>query len=119
MRIAGFVPWVLLLAGCSRTISLELPAQPLTVVTYAGGKANQRCSVAPASDKFHRLAAFLKQNSTDWRKRTADYTPSLVVIGSDVNMYFKDDLMVMSYSGGEYSRKVDPAGYAFLRCGAQ
>jgi hypothetical protein len=120
MRIVGSALLVLVLAtACSRSISVELPAQALTVVTYVQGKASQRCVVAPASDKFHKLADFMKQNAEGWHKRSGDYVPSLVVIGSDINMYFMNDLLVMNYNGGEYSRAVAPESYAFLACGTK
>jgi hypothetical protein len=120
MRILGSALLILLLAtGCSRSISVELPAQALTVVVYSQGKASQRCVIAPASDKFRKLADFMKANAAGWHKRSGDYTPSLVVIGSDINMYFMDDLLVMTYNGGEYSRNVTPDSYAFLSCGTK
>ena len=120
MRLFGSVVLVLLLAtACSRSMSVELAAQPLTVVQYAQGKATQRCVIAPGADKFRKLAEFMKQNADGWHKRSADYEPSLMVIGSDINLYFQDDLLVMSYNGGEYSRKVAPDSYAFLVCGAR
>jgi hypothetical protein len=120
MRIFGSAILILLLAtGCSRSISVELPSQALTVVVYSQGKASQRCVIAPASTKFSELADFLKANAAGWHKRSGDYTPSLVVIGSDINMYFMDDLLVMNYNGGEYSRDVTRDSYAFLNCGSK
>ncbi len=120
MRILIPMISVLLLAsGCSRSISVQLPAQALTVVMYSQGKASQRCVIAPNSDKFHKLADFIRQNADGWHKRSADYMPSLVVIGSDINMYFMDELLVMNYNGGEYSRDVASGSYAFLSCGAK
>ena len=61
----------------------------------------------------------MKQNADGWHKRSEDYVPSLVVIGSDINMYFMNDLLVMNYNGGEYSRNVPPDSYAFLACGTR
>jgi hypothetical protein len=90
----------------------------LTVETYSQGKADRRCSIAPASAKFGKLKDFLKQNAQGWHSRSADYQPSLVVIGSDINLYFMGDSVVMNYSGGEYSRSVSPDSYAFLDCKA-
>jgi hypothetical protein len=120
MRIVGAATWVLLLAtACSRSISVELPAQALTVVAYTQGIASQRCVISPASDKFRTLAGFMKQNADGWHKRSGDYVPTLVVIGPDINLYFMDDQLVMNYDGGEYSRKVAPGSYAFLNCGAK
>jgi len=120
MRTFGSAILVLLLVtGCSRSISVELPSQALTVVVYSHGKASQRCVIAPASDKFHNLSDFLKANAAGWHKRSGDYTPSLVVIGPDINLYFMDDLLVMNYNGGEYSRNVTPDSYAFLSCGTR
>ncbi len=89
------------------------------MVTYVQGKASQRCGIAPASDKFHKLADFLKQNADGWHKRSGDYQPSLVVIGPNVDLYFANDLLVMDYNGGEYSRPVAPESYAFLMCGTR
>jgi hypothetical protein len=120
MRILGSMVLILLLAtACSRSMSIELPAQPLTVVQYSQGKATQRCVIAPGADKFRKLADFMKQNADGWHKRAADYEPTLMVIGSDINMYFEDDLLVVNYDGGEYSRKVGADSYAFLGCGAK
>ena len=109
---------LLLLTACSRSISVELPAQSLTVVSYVQGKASGRCMIVPGSNKFHALADFIKQNADGWHRRSGDYSPALVVIGSDINMYFMDDLLVMNYDGGEYSHAVTPASYAFLTCGS-
>lgn len=120
MRIwLSVISVLLLVGGCSRSISVELPAQALTVVMYSQGKASQRCMLAPNSDKFHKLSDFMKQNASGWHKRTADYMPSLVVIGTQISLYFMDDLLVINYSGGEYSRNVAPDSYAFLSCGAK
>jgi hypothetical protein len=120
MRMVCSAILVLLLAtGCSRSISVELPAQALTVVMYSQGKANQRCVIAPTADKFHKLADFMKANAAGWHKQSGDYTPALVVIGPDINMYFMNDLMVMNYNGGEYSRTVSPDSYSFLGCGTR
>jgi hypothetical protein len=109
----------LLVAACSRSVSVDLAATPLTVVQYSQGKAQQRCSIAPGSAKFAQLADFLKQNEAGWHKRSSDYTPALVVIGSDLNLYFAADLLVMNYHDGEYSRQVAPESYAFLSCGTK
>ena len=120
MRLFGSAIAVLLLAaGCSRSISLELPSQPLTVVVYSQGKASQRCVIAPAAEKFRKLADFLKANAAGWHKQSGDYTPSVVVIGPDINLYFMEDLLVMNYHGGEYSRNVTRDSYAFLSCGTR
>jgi hypothetical protein len=111
--------WVLLAAaGCARTISVNLTPQILTVVTYSQGKADRRCSIAPDSAKFHKLSEFMKQSAQGWHSRSSDYKPELVVIGSDINLYFMGDSVVMNYSGGEYSRTVSPDSYAFLDCKA-
>ena len=83
------------------------------------GKRANAVALPQRSDKFHKLAEFMKQNAAGWHKRSEDYEPSLVVIGSNVNLYFMNDLLVMSYNGGEYSRNVAPDSYSFLVCGTR
>jgi hypothetical protein len=118
-RFGWAAVWVLVgAAGCTRSISVNLAPQMLTVVTYSQGKADRRCSIAPDSAKFRKLNDFMKQNAQGWHSRSADYKPELVVIGSDINLYFMGDSVVMNYSGGEYSRTVSPDSYAFLDCKA-
>jgi hypothetical protein len=117
-RLTAVVGALLAAAGCSRTISVNLTPQTLTVVTYSQGKADRRCSIAPGSAKFRKLSDFLKQSAEGWHSRSSDYKPSLVVIGSDINLYFMEDSVVMNYSSGEYSRTVSPDSYAFLDCKA-
>ncbi len=59
MRILSLTVLLLLaLTGCSHSISLVLPPQTLTVETFSQGKAVQRCSIAPGSDKFGKLTSF-------------------------------------------------------------
>jgi hypothetical protein len=117
-RLTAAVGVLLAGAGCSHTISINLTPQTLTVVTYSQGKADRRCSIAPDSAKFRKLSEFMKQSAQGWHSRSSDYTPSLVVIGTDINLYFMGDSVVMNYSGGEYSRTVSPDSYAFLDCKA-
>jgi hypothetical protein len=60
----------------------------------------------------------MKQSAQGWHSRSSDYKPELVVIGTDINLYFMGDTVVMNYSGGEYSRTVSADSYAFLDCKA-
>jgi hypothetical protein len=107
---------LLTVTACSRTISVELPPQKLTLVIYAQGQAVQRCPIAPGSEKFNKLNELLKQSASGWRHPSAGYVPSLAVIGSDTNLYFTDDSLIMSYGGGEYSHAVSADSYGFLKC---
>jgi hypothetical protein len=106
----------LAITGCSRSIAIDIPLQTLTVLIYSQGTATQRCEIAPASEKFRRLKQFMQQNSAGWRTRSADYMPSIVVIGPAINLYFADDFVVMNYSGGEYFHPVSRDSYQFLDC---
>jgi hypothetical protein len=114
LRSALLLCWVV--AGCSRSIAIDIPAQTLTVLMYAQGNATQRCAIAPGSDKFRQLKQFLQQNSAGWRTRSANYVPSIVVIGPAINLYFMDDFVVMNYAGGEYFHPVSRDSYQFLIC---
>jgi hypothetical protein len=123
MKVSGYgvtaaVGVLLAAAGCTRTISVDLTPQMLTVVTYSQGKADRHCSIAPDSAKFRKLSEFMKQSAQGWHSRSSDYKPELVVIGTNINLYFMGDSVVMNYSGGEYSRTVSPDSYAFLDCKA-
>lgn len=109
---------LLFTGGCSRSISIEIPSQTLTVETFAQGKAVQRCSVAPGSEKFRKLSQLMQQSVAGWHSRRADYVPSVVVIAGDINLYFMGDSVVVDYSGGEYSRSLAADSYAFLNCKA-
>jgi hypothetical protein len=109
---------LLFTAGCSRSITLQIPSQTLTVETFSQGKAVQRCSVAPGSEKFRKLSQLMQQSVAGWRSRSADYVPSIVVIAGDISLYFMGDSVVVSYSGGEYSRSIAAGSYAFLNCKA-
>ena len=106
----------LAIAGCSRSIAIDIPPQTLTVLIYSQGTATQRCSIAPGSEKFRKLKQFMQQNSAGGGTRSADYMPSIVVIGPAINLYFADDFVVMNYSGGEYFRPVSRDSYQFLDC---
>ncbi|MEJ0006252.1 MAG: hypothetical protein WDM77_07670 [Steroidobacteraceae bacterium] len=107
---------LLAIAGCSRSISIVLPAHSLTVLVYSQGKVAQRCAIVPGSEKFKSLSQLMQQNAAGWHSRSANYVPSIVVIGPDVNLYFMDDSMVVNYSGGEYSRTISADAYKFLEC---
>jgi hypothetical protein len=117
VRIVGFAAFLLLIGtGCSRTISVELPPQRLTLVVYAQGQAVQRCAIAPGSEKFLKLNELLKQSAAGWHHPSAGYVPALAVIGSDTNLYFTEESLIMSYSGGEYAHAVSADSHAFLKC---
>ncbi len=109
MRTLSMIVLLLLtLAACSHSISLQFPSQTLTVETFSQGKPVQRCSIAAGSDKFRKLNELMQENVKGWHSRSADYVPAIVVISSDVNLYFDGGLLVVNYSGGEYSRTVSP-----------
>jgi hypothetical protein len=112
----AFLMLCLAIAGCSRSIAIEIPSQTLTVLVYAQGTAAERCDIAPGSEKFRKLKQFMQQNSAGWHTRNADYMPSIVVIGPAINLYFADDFVVMNYSGGEYFHPVSRDSYQFLDC---
>jgi hypothetical protein len=106
------------LLGCARSISVALPHTALTVTVYSEGKVTQRCAIAPGSDKFRKLGQLMQENAAGWHSRSADYVPSIVVIGSDLNLYFVEDSVIVGESGGEYSRTIPAAAYKFLECKA-
>ena len=107
---------VLAIVGCAKSISVALPPKPLTVMVYSQGRVSQRCAIAPGSDKFRKLGQLMQENATGWHSRRADYVPSIVVIGSGINLYFVEDSVVVSDSGGEYSRTLPADSYRFLEC---
>jgi hypothetical protein len=106
------------IAACSRSISTELPQQNLTVLNYVQGKISLRCALAPGTAKYRKLGDLLRENKDGWHHHSSDYTPSVVVIGGDLNLYFTEDTVVISDSRGEYSHSVDPDAYRFLNCKA-
>jgi hypothetical protein len=117
MRVFNWAVLPLLaLVGCARSISIALPHTPLTIMVYSQGKVSQRCAIAPGSDKFRKLGQLLQANAAGWHSRSADYMPSIVVIGSDLNLYFVEDSVIVSETGGEYSRTIPADSYRFLEC---
>jgi len=109
---------LLAIAGCSRSISIELPAHSLTVLVYSQDKVTQRCAIAPGTDKYKKLSQLMQQNASGWHRRSTNYVPSIVVIGPNINLYFTDDSVVESGSSGEYSRPISGDAYRFLECKA-
>ena len=109
---------VLATVGCSRSLSIRLPAHSLTVMVYSQGKVSERCAIAPGSKKYSQLSQYMQQNADGWHGRSGDYVPSIVVIGPDLNLYFMDDSVVVNNSGGEYTRTVSGDSYRFLDCKA-
>jgi hypothetical protein len=107
------------LAACTRSITVALPPQTATVMAYSDGKVVQRCGFRPDSEKFQKLSQLLQQNSGGWHKRYTNYQPSILVVDGDVSLYFMDDSVVLNYSGGEFSRGISSDAYQFLNCKAR
>jgi hypothetical protein len=107
-----------LLTACTRSITITLPQQPVTVMGYTDGKVTQRCGFRPDSDKFRKLAQLLEQHSGGWHKRYTNYQPMLLVVDGEVSLYFMSGSMVVNYSEGEFSRGVSDDDYQFLNCKA-
>jgi hypothetical protein len=107
---------LLALVGCARSISVALPHTALTVMVYSDGKVTQRCAIAPGSEKFRKLGQLMQANAAGWHSRSTDYMPTIVVIGSDINLYFVEDSVIVGESGGEYSRTIPADSYKFLEC---
>ncbi|HTC50443.1 MAG TPA: hypothetical protein VK700_00745 [Steroidobacteraceae bacterium] len=106
------------LSACTRSITITLPQQTVTVMAYADGKVVQRCGFRSGTEKFRKLSELLAQHSGGWHKRYTNYVPSLLVVDGDVSLYFMDGSMVVNYSEGEFSRGVSSDDYQFLNCKA-
>jgi|SRR5580700_1904725 hypothetical protein len=120
MRKPGSIAFLfVLLAACTRSITVALPPQTATVMAYADGKVVQRCGIRPGSEKFQKLSQLLQQNSGGWHKRYTNYQPSMMVVDGDVSLYFMDGSVVLNYSGGEFSRGISSDAYQFLDCKAR
>lgn len=104
------------LSACSRSITIALPQQTVTVMAYSEGKVVQRCGFRPDAEKFRKLSQLLQQHSDGWRKRHTNYVPSYLVVDGDVSLYFMDDSMVLSNAEGEFSRGISSDDYQFLNC---
>ncbi|MGC1459230.1 MAG: hypothetical protein WA825_13210 [Steroidobacteraceae bacterium] len=104
------------LTACTRSITVPLPQQTVTVMAYADGKVVQRCGIRPGSEKFSKLSRLLQQNSGGWHKRYTNYQPSIMVVDGDVSLYFMSDSVVVNYSEGEFSRGISAEAYQFLNC---
>jgi hypothetical protein len=117
MRRAGSMAFLfVVMAACTRSITVALPPQTATVMAYAEGKVVQRCAIRPGSEKFQKLSQLLEQHSGGWHKRYTNYEPSVMVVDGDVSLYFMDGSVVLNYSGGEFSRGLAPDAYQFLNC---
>ena len=107
---------LLALSACSRSITISLPPQSVTVMAYSAGKVVQRCGFSAGTEKFRKLAELLQQHSSGWHKRYTNYVPQFLVVDGDVSLYFMDGSMVLNYSEGEFSRAVSSDDYQFLNC---
>jgi hypothetical protein len=115
-RAVSVAVLLVLLAGCTHSVSVALPSQTVTVMAYADGKVVERCGFGPGSEKFQKLSQLLQQNSGGWHKRHSDYQPEFMVVDGDVSLYFMSDSVVLNYSGGEFTRGMSPDAYHFLDC---
>jgi hypothetical protein len=115
-KLAAGALMLVALGACTRSISVALPSQSVTVMAYADGKVVERCGFRPGSDKFQKLNQLLQQNSGGWRKRHSNYQPEFLVVDGDVSLYFMSDSVVINYSAGEFSRGLSPDAYHFLDC---
>ena len=117
MRKPASIAFMLLvLTACTRSITIALPQQSVTVMAYADGKVVQRCGFRSDSEKFRKLSQLLEQHSGGWHKRYTNYQPSFLVVDGDVSLYFMDGSMVISYGEGEFSHGVSADDYQFLNC---
>jgi hypothetical protein len=107
---------LLVLTACTRSITIALPQQSVTVMAYADGKVVQRCGFRPGTEKFRKLSQLLEQYSGGWHKRYTNYQPTFLVVDGDVSLYFMDGSMVLNDSEGEFSRGVSADDYQFLNC---
>ena len=62
-KVAAVALMLAVLVACTRSLSVALPSQTVTVMTYADGKVVERCGFRPGSQKFQKLNQLLQQNS--------------------------------------------------------
>jgi hypothetical protein len=117
-KTASMALALLVLSACTRSITIQLPQQVVTVMAYSQGKVIQRCGFRPDTEKFRKLSQLLQQHSGGWHKRYTNYEPAFLVVDGDVSLYFMDGSMVLNYSEGEFSRGVSSDDYEFLNCKA-
>lgn len=104
------------LPACTRSISVVLPSQTVTVMAYADGKVVERCGFRPGAEKFQKLSQLLQQNSGGWHKRHSNYQPELMVVDGDISLYFMSGSVVLNDSDGEFTRDLSAETYHFLDC---
>ena len=109
---------LLLLSACTRSLSITLPEQFVTVMGYSQGKVVQRCGIRPGTDKFKRLSQLLATHASGWHKRYTSYDPTFLVVDGDISLYFMGGSMVLSDAEGEFSRGIAEQDYQFLGCKA-
>jgi hypothetical protein len=117
-RPAPLMLLLLALTACTRSITIALPQQIVTVMAYADGKVVQRCAFRPGTDKFRKLSQLLAEHTGGWHKRYTNYQPAFLVVDGDVSLYFMDGSMVLNDSEGEFSRGISEDDYQFLNCKA-
>lgn len=112
------IPALLAVTACTRSMSVSLPPQSLTVLVYAQGKVSQHCKIAPDSDKFRKLSELLRQNAAGWHKSLMHYDPLILVEGAEVSINVMDDSVVMNKGDGDYAHAIPAGSFAFLGCKA-
>jgi hypothetical protein len=118
LRSSILFAWSFLaLAGCTRTISFNLPrVETFDIYVYVGGRAAEHCQMLPDDAKFMALNNWLRSNAQGWTFTPNTYVPGVLVSGKTFSINFQRSAAILNYAGGEYSHVVDPSQYQYLVC---
>jgi hypothetical protein len=106
---------IVLGAGCSRTVQFELPkGEVLKLLVYSDGRPRAERELIPSSKEYGQLSLWLQANSKGWSPTPASYVPGVYVSGKAFSINFLKASIIINYSGGQYTKRVDPKEYEFL-----
>lgn len=116
MRALPTLVLPLLLVGCTQSLDLKIPDAPLEL-RVPGGPNDGLCTIAPGSEAYDALVAWVAANQDGWESTYASYVPGLVVSGDDFSINLLEGHAIANLRGKQLERSgVDATLYEHLVC---
>jgi hypothetical protein len=108
--------FALVLASCNiDTDKIINPNETLQVYIYGTELSVEEYLLNPGDEKYKKFISWVRNNKEGWSSTPATYVPKILISGKSFTINFMDNIVLINYADGQFTKKIDPTEYEFLK----
>ncbi|MBI1424772.1 MAG: hypothetical protein GC149_15105 [Gammaproteobacteria bacterium] len=116
MKKIRLILFAFVLVSCTiDTAKFIDPNETLQVYIYGTELNTEEYLLNPGGEKYNKFISWVRNNKEGWSSTPASYVPGILVSGKSFTMNFMDNTVLVNYADGQFTKKIDPTEYEFLK----